>query len=206
METHPSLKMKPERRAALFRVATQEFTDFGFEQASLNRIIGEVGMSKSSFYHYFTNKTELFQQIMRQTLETMSDIADALEPEALTEESFWPMITEAFQSGILVCLENPEIFKIGRMFHRNLAEPSGICTGLMEAPMALLTRVLEHGKEIGVIRDDLPSSLLLESVLALGMAIDRWAIDNAEHYSPAEFSVFNGKIINMFKRILAPEA
>jgi len=205
MQTHPSLKMKPERRTALFRAATQEFTELGFEQASLNRIIGAVGMSKSSFYHYFANKSDLFQQIISQTLEPLAEIAAIFEPETLTQETFWPVITQTSESSTALFLDHPEIFNIGRMFHRNLNEPSGICTGMMEAPMALLTRVLERGKEIGTIRDDLPSSLLLEAVMALGMAVDRWAIDNAEPFTESEFAAFNNKMLDMFMRILAPE-
>ena len=197
--------MKPDRREALFKAATREFTDHRFEQASLNRIIGEVGMSKSSFYHYFANKTELFQQIMLQSLAPYAKISDAFEPEVLTKESFWPAIMAASSGSSALLAEHPEIFNIGRMFHRNLHDSNGICQGLMEAPIALIMRVLEHGKVIGTIRDDLPSSLLLDSVIALGMSVDRWAVENAESYAPDEMDAFNGKIVEMFMSILAPE-
>lgn len=206
MDAHPSHKMKPDRRDSLFVAATQEFTEFGFEQASLNRIIGTVGMSKSSFYHYFANKTELFQQILLQTLEPLTEIGQHFEPESLTAENFWAVITQTSETSAALFMEHPEIFNVGRMFHRNLNEPSGICAGMMEGPMALVTRVLERGKVLAVVRDDLPSSLLLDGVMGLGMAIDRWAADNTEHYTATEFAAFNRKAVDMIMRILAPEA
>ena len=205
MDAHPSLKMKPDRRAALFAAATTEFTDRGFEQASLNQIIGAVGMSKSSFYHYFASKTDLFKQIILQTLGPFSDIAMQFDPETLTAETFWPVISQTIESGTAQFMDQPEIFSIGRMFHRNLGEPNSICADMMEAPKALITRAFEHGKTLGVVRDDLPSSLLLEGVMGLGMAVDRWATAHTEHYTPAEFSAFTQKIMDMFLRILAPE-
>ncbi len=205
MDAHRSTTMKPERRAALFKEATREFTALGFEQASLNRIIAEVGMSKSSFYHYFANKTELFQQIMLQTMAPFAEISDDFEPERLTRDTFWPAILGASSALTSVVQNLPDIYDVGRMFHRNLYDPNGICQGLMEAPLALIMRLLEHGKVIGVIRVDLPTSLLLDSVLALAMTVDRWALENYENLSVAELETFQGKIVDMFMRILAPE-
>ena len=204
MELHPSSKMKPERRNALFAAATQEFTEYGFEQASLNRIIGEVGMSKSSFYHYFANKTELFQQIFQQTLAPVAKIVERFEPESLTKDTFWPAINASTLGSSEFLLEHPELFNIGRMFHRNLHEPNGICADMMKMPMDLITRLIERGKEIGTIRDDLPTSLLLSSAIGLGMAIDRWAIDNSEHFTSDTFIEFQEKVIGMFVSILGP--
>jgi len=197
--------MKPERRETLFAAATHEFTELGFEQASLNRIIGEVGMSKSSFYHYFANKTELFQQILAQTLAPLAVIANAFQPETLTKDTFWPAILSAFEASGELFVSQPEIFNVGRMFHRNLNEPSGICTDMMAAPLALASRLLEHGKVIGTIRNDLPTSLLIEAAMGMGMAIDRWAIEHIETYSKPEFNAFNAKAMGMFIKILAPE-
>ncbi len=205
MQPHPSLKMKSDRRKKLFAAATREFSELGFEQASLNRIIGEVGMSKSSFYHYFANKTELFQQIFAQTLAPLANIADAFQPEILAKETFWPAILSASQGGGELFVNQPEIFNIGRMFHRNLNEPNGICREMMSGPLALVSRILEHGKVIGTIRDDLPTSLLIDAAMGMGMAIDRWAIEHIENYGKAEFDAFNEKAIGMFVNMLAPE-
>ena len=205
MQPHPSLKMKPERREKLFAAATREFTAHGFEQASLNNIIAEVGMSKSSFYHYFANKTELFEQILQQALAPLAQIAKAFQPEILTRDTFWPLILSTSQGSSDLFVNQPEIFDVGRMFHRNLHEPNGICKAMMEAPLALVTRILEHGKVIGTIRDDLPTSLLIEAVMGLGMAIDRWAVEHIQSYSKAEFEAFNEKMVGMFIKVLAPE-
>jgi AcrR family transcriptional regulator len=205
MQPHPSLKMKPERREKLFATATQAFTEHGFEQASLNLIIANVGMSKSSFYHYFGNKTELFEQIFQQALAPLAEIAEAFQPEMLTAETFWPLILSTSQGSSELFVSQPEIFNVGRMFHRNLHEPNGICKAMMAAPLALVARILEHGKVIGTIRDDLPTSLLIEAVMGMGMAIDRWAIEHIESYSKGEFEAFNEKMISMFIKVLAPE-
>ncbi len=205
MPPHPSLKMKPERRTRLFAAATREFTELGFEQASLNKIISEVGMSKSSFYHYFGNKTELFEQIFAQTLAPITKIAEAFQPEILTKDTFWPGILMASKGGGKFFASQPEIFNVGRMFHRNLNEPNGICAEMMASPLALVSRILEHGKTIGTIRNDLPTSLLIEVAMAMGMAIDGWAVENIQSNSKNAFEDFNEKVVGMFINVLSPK-
>ncbi|MGH3660115.1 MAG: TetR/AcrR family transcriptional regulator, partial [Micromonosporaceae bacterium] len=56
--------LPPERRRNLLDTAAREFARSGFERASLNRIIRVCGMSKSSFYHYFTSKDALFDAVI----------------------------------------------------------------------------------------------------------------------------------------------
>ena len=162
-------------------------------------------MSKSSFYHYFANKTELFQQIFAQTLAPIAHIAAAFQPELLTKVTFWPSILSSSQGGSKVFTSHPEIFEVGRMFHRNMNEPNGICREIMQAHLGLISRIIERGKEIGTIRDDLPTSLLIEAAVGLGMAIDRWAIENANSFEEDDFGAFTEKSVGMFVKVLSPE-
>jgi len=41
-----------------------EFTINGYEQASLNTIIREAGISKGSLYYYFEDKTDLYLAVI----------------------------------------------------------------------------------------------------------------------------------------------
>ncbi len=205
MSDHPCVKMKPEKRSALFAAATREFTEHGFEQASLNRIISEVGMSKSSFYHYFASKRELFEQIMVHAFAPLSAIAARFNPQTLSANSFWPELMNKLETASEIAQDAPEIISAGHMFYRNLDDADGLCTKMMELPLALITGLLEHGQKLGVIRKDLPLPLLISSVMALGMAIDRWGLENFEKLDSAELSRLNEKLLDMFMRILAPE-
>ncbi len=205
MSDHPCVKMKAEKRAALFAAATREFTEHGFEQASLNRIIGEVGMSKGSFYHYFANKSELFEQIMRQTFAPLSAIAAEFNPEALSEHSFWPDLLTIMEIASDMAQNAPEIISVGRMFYRNLDGGDGLCAEMMEMAYELITRLIKHGQALGMIRQDLPLSLLIQSTLGLGVAIDRWGVEVFETLDGAEVLRLNEKMLDMFIRILAPE-
>ncbi len=204
MPDHPSLSMKPDRRTALFTTATAEFTERGFEAASLNRIIQSVSMSKSSFYHYFDSKTDLFEQILRQTLAPFAEMAGAFDPATLSADNFWPSLLLASDAATELLHKSPEIIAVGRMFYRNLDAKNPVCVAMMSGPVALTTRILERGRDVGVIRSDLPTSLLLESVMALGTTLDRWALENHAGFSDGEMQKFNALALDMFVRFLGP--
>ncbi len=58
-----------EKRAMIEEVAIDEFAEYGFDKASINRMIDKCGIAKGSFYQYFNNKKDVF-------LHTMSMIGD----------------------------------------------------------------------------------------------------------------------------------
>jgi TetR/AcrR family transcriptional regulator len=49
-----------EHEQKLFSAALQEFSDGGYDKASINRILEKAGMSKGQFYHHFKNKEGLY--------------------------------------------------------------------------------------------------------------------------------------------------
>ncbi|MBL4806451.1 MAG: TetR/AcrR family transcriptional regulator [Rhodobacteraceae bacterium] len=206
MNIHPSRKMDADKRAQLFDVAIREFVAHGFGKASLNRIIREVKMSKSSFYHYFSNKTELFKQIMHQSLDPFMLVLEDFDFELLTTESFWPTLKETSQQAVGMFIENPQIILLGRMFYKSLEEikEQGLTWDFMQDMQGFVTKFLKRGQVLGVIRDDLPDSFLITSVIGLGMSIDRWMIENFHTIDPKEFDYLNIQTLDMFERLLAP--
>ena len=58
-------KLDDERKKRLFESAAEEFADKGYDGASLNRILKQSGMGKSSLYYYFDDKADLFTTLIR---------------------------------------------------------------------------------------------------------------------------------------------
>lgn len=199
--------MEPTKRTQLFNVAMREFVTHGFTQASLNRIISEVGMSKSSFYHYFANKTELFQQIMEQSLEPFTVLLTDFDFKALTAETFWSSIIGAGQDAAGMFIDNPQIILLGRMFwkSRENIKEEGLTSDFMETAQNLTEQLLLRGQQLGVVRDDMPSSFLINTVMGLGMSMDQWVLENFHTIPQDSFEEFNANSLDMFIRLLKPK-
>ncbi len=59
----------------ILNAAFEEFAKFGLDKASLNKILKSAGISKGVFYHYFSDKEELFNFLIYFTVEiSMKDL------------------------------------------------------------------------------------------------------------------------------------
>lgn len=53
-----------EKRQLVVNAAIDEFVNYGFEAASINRIVANSSISKGSFYQYFEDKLDVFKHLL----------------------------------------------------------------------------------------------------------------------------------------------
>lgn len=85
----PRIVKHPEvRRAEILDCAQALFLARGYDQASLNDVIAEAGLSKGAFYHYFSSKEDLLEaladRLARAALAAVQDVLDQPALDALT--------------------------------------------------------------------------------------------------------------------------
>ncbi len=206
MHAHPSDKLPDAKRARLFQVARGEFAARGFSQASLNRIISQVGMSKSSFYHYFANKSDLFRQSFLDALAPILRLADSLEIDAGRAADVWPAITRMAMQVMPIVHASPEIVMAGRMFYRSREDAAGtaVTEPFLTGFSGWLSRQLAAGQALGAFRRDLPESLLIDLLMAMGMSMDRWMLAHWEQMDEARRLHLTDAGFDLLRRLLAP--
>lgn len=169
--------MAPERRRQLLRTAAREFAEAGYERASLNRVIKACGMSKSSFYHYLDSKEALFDLVVSEASAAMVDALAIPTPAelAVADADYWDRIAQLLDQ--LLTLDEAEWFEdFGRMFHLADAPPMSSLSKLVADIHAWVQESLEVGRGRAVVRDDLPTTLQTQLVLAVLTMMDRWSL------------------------------
>jgi len=163
-------------------------------------------MSKSSFYHYFQSKEDLFKQALDQALAPLLMALDALDISLLTEQTFWPTVQMMVEEMARLANRSPEVVMVGRMFYRSLDNPEDrALTGeVMRASTDWLTAIIAHGQHLGLLRTDLPESLLIEATMSVGMALDRWILTRWDEFSDQERVALSVKTFDLFLRMLEP--
>jgi len=203
---HISSKMPVAKRSLLFSVAGAEFAASGFGQASLNRIIATVGMSKSSFYHYFRNKADLFEQTLNCSLAPLQTAFAAIDLDALTAETFWPEILRMADFTTEHANTQPQLVIVGHMFYRSFDNPEErvLVTRVMSGFTEWLAQLVKRGQVLHLIRDDLPAVFLIDMLVAMGMVADRWILTQWEAQSDGDRLAFNARLLDLFLRVLSP--
>ena len=71
---------KTEAHGKIIAAAVREFTEYGFENASMRRIASEVGLTVGALYRHFPNKEEMFAALVEPTInELMSKYREFCE-------------------------------------------------------------------------------------------------------------------------------
>src|SRR5215467_6395579 len=171
-------KLPLEKRERLMEVAAQEFAAHGFDDASVNRILETVQMSKGAAYYYFEDKVDLFFTVIQFCIERLQAIDLELDPGTLTAENFWPSFAELHRQPLLRSFEQPWLFAAVRAAEH--LPPAA----LQREPLATFARqvrtwimnIVKRGQELGVIRNDMSEDLIFAWLQALDDASDRWLL------------------------------
>lgn len=71
-----------DRRASIVEAAEKSFTLFGYKATTMDQVAKIANVGKGTIYTFFTNKEELFDEIMRKLIVEMRSIADrVLHPD-----------------------------------------------------------------------------------------------------------------------------
>ena len=167
----PRIVKHPElRRGELLDYAQALFLARGYDNASLNDVIAEAGISKGAFYHYFASKEALLEalaaQFAQQALANVQDVLDDPGIDALARlnafmaRSRQTKIENATTEWALFeTLFRPENFVL---FHRINAAAGGLF-------LPILTRIVAEGIKEGTF-DTFDPQGVADMLLQLGTA------------------------------------
>ncbi|MBS0248977.1 MAG: TetR/AcrR family transcriptional regulator [Proteobacteria bacterium] len=201
-------KLDAERQRRLFESAAAEFAAHGFDGASLNRILEKSGMSKSSLYYYFDDKADLFTTLIERSMAVLFKEIGGFDPDVLTTDTFWSTFEELYRRAIAVIDKNGWLVQFGGMFYRLRGDPKqGSATGrIFQAARNWVTLIVERGQALGVVRSDLPQSLLIDSTMSLLETLDRWVVAHWGELAAADKDAMPNKHIALFRNLLSADA
>ena len=206
-------KLPDEKRERILEATAKEFTAHGYEGASLNRILDEAGISKGAAYYYFDDKADLFATAVQHYSQELFD-GVAFDPTSLTAENFWDELTAVYRRQFTSFAERPWVFGIARAGGSLPAPSTGSGTPepvegvealaeIWQQAQSLLTSFLQHGRDLGLIRDDLPQDLLLSLVVAVDDAHDRWLYAHWPELSPDDLEQAARRTSDTLRRLLS---
>lgn len=199
-------KLQIEKREKLLDCAAQEFAMYGFEDASINRILEQAQMSKGAAYYYFEDKVDLFCATVQYAMQRLRLIDVQFDAAALTPDTFWPAFAELHRLPLLRSFEQPWLFgaiqAASRLSPRTLrVEPlATIARQIVSYAMAFVIR----GQELGLIRDDQPVKLLFSWISALDQASDSWLLARWEQLTREEIAAISDQTVDAMRRVLTP--
>ena len=148
-----------ERREELINAALIEFGEKGYENASLNNILKEAGISKGTFYYHFKNKEDLYIYLCDMLArEKMDFFSKYIEAEVFNKDIF-TLIKVMIKAGIEFAYHKPEIAKFSTSFLKRLRTALSLIRLRQKYNLEsndYLDVLIDRAYERGEIRQDLP--------------------------------------------------
>lgn len=172
----------------------------------MNGILDEAGISKGAAYYYFDGKADLYATtVLHYSRELMANMQ--VDLAQFTAANFWEQLADVYRQQFTSYADRPWVFGVVKaddtLSPETLSE--GPLAEMWEEARFLLVRLLRHGRELGVIRDDLPEALLLSLLVAVDDAHDRWLYAHWSEMSSADLEAAAVRISETLRRLLAPE-
>ena len=91
-------------RQTFIDIATEEFTEYGYNQASTSRIVEHSGMARGSLYYHFGDKHGLFKAVYEDMLaKALNTVSDKMEKQ----DNSWDALLTGSQAFLDLCSEKP---------------------------------------------------------------------------------------------------
>jgi TetR/AcrR family transcriptional regulator, mexCD-oprJ operon repressor len=140
--------------AAILEAAASVLAERG-EQASMADVAAAAGMARATVYRYFPNREALFEALGRLAVEEAGELLQAGRLQDVA-------VPEAFERAVRALVAVGDFLVV---VSRENARPD---PGEFEQRIATPLRTLiERAQSLGEVRDDLPASWLMESLIGI---------------------------------------
>lgn len=175
------------KRKLIEDVAVDEFVVYGYDKASINRIVKNCNIAKGSFYQYFEDKKDLLKHLLTKMAQ---DKAKYVSPHLLKvkDADFFTILREMYILGLKFSADNPRVAQMANQVLKSKHHPvyQEIVNANMEAVYTYLSNLLKHSIAKGELRPDIDLRFVSYIISAINLA-------TVEYY----FDIVKGKEVNM---------
>lgn len=167
--------------------AIREFGEFGYDAASVNRIIKASKTSKGTFYHYFKDKKELYFTIAETSAEIKREYFMRLAADLKGGGDFFEALKARLKAGAVFMMENRDVYRFGVRFAREQGEAGSECYEKFVAETGnAFRKMIEAGITEGCFSKRYPADFIMRITYFLVMNYYEILFDRNETPEPGE--------------------
>lgn len=161
--TQNTFENLPEnKRERVISEATQEFADHGYHQASINRIVGRLGIAKGSLFKYFGNKQGLFEYLFEHAISQFKRPLKDIRDKA-SGKDFFERIEMSIIAGVDFIEAHPLVYRIylKMLFQENFPLRDKFLSEVRRASEKYLRQLVMEAIKSGEIRNDVDPEIVI---------------------------------------------
>lgn len=157
--------------------AQKLFRQYGLKKTTMDDIAEACGKAKSTLYHYFKNKEQIFDEVIQIELISLRSI---VKEKVDAEKTVTEKISTYFLSFHKEIIDKANLYSGVRNELKNEKKSAEMFRKTMNFETGYITRIIEDGYESGefteIKKEDIP--WFAETVLAAFFGIVRFSLEN----------------------------
>ncbi|MBS4022698.1 MAG: TetR/AcrR family transcriptional regulator [Dethiobacter sp.] len=172
MPTETFNNLSEEKKQKIFEGAVQEFSVRRFSEASINQIVKTAGISRGSFYQYFSGKEDIYLYMMvkigQEKLNVISQ-AESLDPDA----DFLNSCLHMARLALKWAKTKPDYNKIAMLMDLDDSEFISKLRAMSSEGFAIWKGMIERDKQRGLIRPEINPDLVTDMMYTLMLSMHK---------------------------------
>ena len=145
-----------EKQERVLDAAIDEFSRWGYEKASINRMVGRLGIAKGSIFQYFGSKKNLYFHIFEYAVGLVRRSLKGVKAETEGQD-FFIRLSKSLRAGVYFIQRYPRIYQIylKMLFQEDFPFRADLLRTIRIFSMDYLRPIVEEGMKRGELRHSL---------------------------------------------------
>lgn len=161
-----------ERKKELIEAALNEFTANSYDDASLNTIIKNAGISKGTFYYHFKDKQALYLFLLKSSVAAKWDFINnkvLCNPEFFKGKDIFENFKQQARLAMEFAVKYPKYHKLSRMFSKEQGNPIYTIAQdvLGSNTEGILAEMVDRAIEAGSLKKEFSREFLIKTLCYL---------------------------------------
>lgn len=180
-----------QKRNMILDTALDEFHRFGYEKASISRIVEKAGIAKGSFYQYFEGKEDLFKVLFitagEKKVQYLSDLG-----AGSGEKSLFDLLQVLYLGALEFMKEHPKLSEVTDRFMKSGNETlkKEILGTSMQQSSRFIEDLLLHAADRQEIRSDIDIPFTAYFLTELSISLGDYLRGQAEDLSDIDDTAY----------------
>lgn len=191
-------RLDESKKKTILDAALTEFSQYGYQNASTNRIVANAGISKGLFFHYFGSKEGLFHYLVDYAVDFANRVMDEIDPDLTDPIEKWE---QGARLKFRYMIDQPLVFEfLARVFLHELGQLPPETRRRIEDAIESAQAQMNSGIDTNHVRDDIDPTHAYK--------IFQWSIEGFRQQVMEEFrskpfsSIDTGPYWNEFHTLL----
>jgi len=196
------LRLTDEKRKRILEASIVEFSEKGYEGASMNKVVESAGISKGSLFNYFQTKSSLFLYVYELALKQVKSYLREVRDKT-SQDPFFQRLEKIMYAGVKFINDHHRLARIyfHLLYTSDAPRSRDILNRIRQLSAHYLSEIIQEGIHRGEVNPELK---LEQAVFLIDSSLNQFLYHYHTSSGQVDVQEWVEGLMSVFRRGLAP--